>query len=211
MLWHDAQVAGALEAGIDQVAVIGAGYDSRAWRFGGEGIQFFELDSAATQRDKVRRAPGDGPTYVEADLRIDSAAMALGDGGLDWARPVVFVLEGLTMYLDAEVVGHQLTELSQMSAAGSRLTTDFYPPRDLGATRDRRQHRMQHLARAGSGEGLNLLVDRGEASELLEASGWDVVEVKSMREAGHIAVPPGSGLPVEAINDNKTVMSAARG
>jgi O-methyltransferase involved in polyketide biosynthesis len=34
VLWFDAQVVAALEAGIEQVVVIGAGYDSRAWRLG---------------------------------------------------------------------------------------------------------------------------------------------------------------------------------
>jgi O-methyltransferase involved in polyketide biosynthesis len=31
--WHDEQVLAALEDGIDQVVIVGAGYDSRAWRF----------------------------------------------------------------------------------------------------------------------------------------------------------------------------------
>ncbi|MBA2625656.1 MAG: class I SAM-dependent methyltransferase [Acidimicrobiia bacterium] len=50
----------ALDAGIEQVAVIGAGYDRRAWRFHRDGVQFFELDHGATQQDKARRAPGRG-------------------------------------------------------------------------------------------------------------------------------------------------------
>ena len=65
-LWHDARLAEGLDAGIDQVAVIGAGYDTRAWRCRRAGVRFFELDHGTTQRNKVRRAPGPGPTYVEA-------------------------------------------------------------------------------------------------------------------------------------------------
>src|SRR5580704_10403160 len=72
--WFDDQVTKALDTGIDQVAVIGAGYDSRAWRFGRPGVQFFELDHEGTQGDKIRQAPGPGPTYIEADLTEHSAA-----------------------------------------------------------------------------------------------------------------------------------------
>jgi methyltransferase (TIGR00027 family) len=64
VLWFDAQVASALDAGVEQVVVIGAGYDSRAWRFRGNGTRFFEVDHPTTQHDKMRRAPGPGPTYV---------------------------------------------------------------------------------------------------------------------------------------------------
>src|SRR5581483_3816821 len=67
-LWLDARVRDALDAGITQLAVVGAGYDSRAWRFSAAGVRFFEVDHPATQRDKVRRAPGRSPTYVAADL-----------------------------------------------------------------------------------------------------------------------------------------------
>ena len=55
--WFDAQVVGALDDGIDQVAVLGAGYDSRAWRLGREGVRFFELDHAASQAAKRSAMP----------------------------------------------------------------------------------------------------------------------------------------------------------
>src|SRR6516165_9826539 len=109
-LWHDAQVTWALDAGIEQIAVIGAGYDSRAWRFARPGVQFYELDHPTTQRDKVRRAPAGDPTFVEADLCAHSAAQALRDHGLDGSRPALFILEGLTMYLSEDVVRSQLSD-----------------------------------------------------------------------------------------------------
>ena len=55
------QVADALDSHIAQIVIIGAGYDSRAWRFCREHVQFFELDQASTQSDKALRAPGPGP------------------------------------------------------------------------------------------------------------------------------------------------------
>jgi methyltransferase (TIGR00027 family) len=210
VLWVDAQVASALDAGIDQVAVIGAGYDSRAWRFGRDGVRFFELDHPATQHDKVRRAPGPGPTYVEADLTTDDAAAALIEHGLDAARPALFLVEGVTMYLVEEDVRRQLGALGTASEAGSRLVVDFFPPPDAGTAQDHRLLRLQRLARMGSGESFRLQVDRSRAVELVEASGWEVDEVTSLRDAARALVPRGSGLPVGAINEHKLLVAGVR-
>lgn len=210
VLWFDAQVARALDSDITQIAVIGAGYDSRAWRFCREGVTFFELDRGATQQDKARRAPGPGPTYVEADLTTHSAAEALLGRGLDPLRPALFVVEGVTMYLDEEVVRHQLGELGKASALGSRLAVDFHPPREAGTSRNHRQNRLQRLARSGSGETFRLTIERPEAVELVTASGWDVHEETSMREAARALVPGESGLPVDAVNEHKTLVAGSR-
>ena len=210
VLWHDAQVTSALDAGIRQVAVIGAGYDSRAWRFADDGVQFYELDHGTTQRDKMRRAPVDGPEYVEADLWIQSAAQALLDHGLDATRPALFILEGLTMYLSEDVVRRQLSELAGSSARGTRISVDFSPPPDAGTARDRRQMKYQRWARTGSGEDLELLVDRPRAAEIVETSGWVVTDATSMRDAARELVGRESGLPVDAVNEHKSLIAAMR-
>jgi len=210
VLWFDHQVTKAVEASIEQIVVVGAGYDSRAWRFGRPGIQFFELDHSGTQRDKARRAPGGGPKYIEADLSGQSAADALVQGGLDESQPSLFIFEGVSMYLDEAVVRRQLGELGHIAAVGSRVAIDFQPPRDAGTQRNRRQLRLQQIARAGSGEGFKLVIDRVEAVELVQGCGWEVTAVISMREAAHDLVRRESGLPVNSINDNKTLVAAVR-
>jgi methyltransferase (TIGR00027 family) len=208
--WFDDQVAKALEAGIEQVAVIGAGYDSRAWRFRRAGVQFFELDHEATQRDKTRRVPGPRVIYVEADLTAQSAADALRAGGLDESKATHFVVEGVTMYLDENVVRHQLDGLRRSAAIGSRLAVDFHPPGGDGNARNQRQLHLQRLARVGSGEGFRLLMDRAQAVDLVEASGWKVTEELSLREAARTLVAPSAGLPVDAVNERKTLLAAVR-
>ncbi len=163
VLWFDAQVVHALDAGITQVAVIGAGYDSRAWRLRRDGVAFFEVDHETTQQDKVRRVPDSAPTYVPADLATHPAADALLARGFDPSRRAIFVLEGVTMYLSEDAVRRQLGALAASSAAGSRLAVDFSPPPDIGTSGDRRRMVQQRVFRAGSGETLRLLVDRPHA------------------------------------------------
>jgi methyltransferase (TIGR00027 family) len=210
VLWFDHQVTEAMGASIGQVVVVGAGYDSRAWRFGRAGIHFLELDHSGTQRDKVRRAPEGGPKYIEADLSEQSAADALIAGGLDESQPSLFILEGLSMYLDEAVLRRQLGELGRVGAVGSRLAIDFQPPRDVGTPANRRQLRLQRVARVGSGEGFRLLVDRVEAVDLVRGCGWEVTGVMSMREAARDLVRRDAGLPVDSINENKILVTAVR-
>ncbi len=208
--WFDSQVVKALHDGIQQVAVIGAGYDSRPWRMASNGVQFFELDLAATQQDKVRRAPLPSPVYVESDLTKEDAAKSLVDYGLNPSLPAVFILEGLTMYLSEDVVRRQLQLLAKMSAIGSRLAVDFYPPSNVGSARHHRQLRVQQLARSGSGESFRLALDRQQAIDLVQASGWRIEEVMSLRDAANTLVPSGTGLPTEAVNEHKTLIAAVR-
>jgi methyltransferase (TIGR00027 family) len=206
--WHDTEVLAAMDDGIDQVVVVGAGYDSRAWRLARDGVRFFELDHPATQADKRARAPEGGPIYVPADLRTDAAAEALVAGGLSVERPAVFVLEGVTMYLPEADVRRQLAGLASMAAARSRLTTDFYPPQDAGTSRNRRQNLLQRVARGGSGEGLHLAVGRDDAVALLESERWAVTGAMSSRDAARTLVDGDSGLPVDAVNAHKTLVAA---
>jgi methyltransferase (TIGR00027 family) len=211
VLWFDAQVSNAIDAGIEQIALIGAGYDSRAIRFRGEAVQYFELDHEATQSDKMLRAPASAAIYVDADLAAANVATKLLEHGLDESRPTMFVVEGVTMYLDEEVVGRQLGELKACSARGSRLAIDFYPRRQAGTATNRRQARLQRLTRMGSGEGFRMLLDRSEAVALVTASGWDVNEATGMRATALALVSRESGLRLDAVSDHKTLLTATSG
>jgi methyltransferase (TIGR00027 family) len=173
-------------------------------------VHFFELDHGATQQEKVRRAPDPGPTYVAADLTTQSAGEALVEHGLDASRPVLFVVEGVTMYLDEKIVRDQLGGLGTSCAVGSRLAVDFFPPRTAGTSRNHRQNLLQRLARIGSAETFRLTIDRPGAVNLVAESGWKVIQEMSMREAARSLVPRGSGLPVDAVNEQKTLVAGVR-
>ena len=207
--WFDAQVLDALDAGITQVVIVGAGYDSRAWRFRRDGVRFVELDHPATQADKVRRAPRPGPFYVPADLTGNDAGDSLRAHGFDGTSTTLFVVEGVTMYLAEAVVRQQLAGLAASCPAGSRLAVDFYPPARAGTARDRRQRRLQDAARIGGDEAFVLAIDRPDAVALVESAGWRVDEVTGLRTAARALVPAGSGLPADAVNDHKTLVAAS--
>lgn len=206
-LWFDHAVAAALDSGAQQVAIIGAGYDSRAWRLARPSVRFFELDHVASQEAKRQVAPGPGPTYVTADLRTESAASALVAGGVDPDLPVVFVVESVVMYLTDEVVRRQFSEFAGF-AAGSTLLVNFLPSSPPETTQTKRQLRFQKLVRLGGGERLTFGADPGEAAALVEDTGWRVVEQVSFRQAALSLAPAGTGLPIEAIDERKTLIRA---
>lgn len=123
--FFDDAVREALEEGASQVLIVGAGYDSRAWRLARNGVPFFEVDHSATQADKRSRAPSCGPTYVPADLRDETLIEELHSHGFDSAVRTIFVVEGLTMYLDEGTVARLLADLAILGVAGSRLAVNF--------------------------------------------------------------------------------------
>jgi hypothetical protein len=114
------------------------------------------------------------------------------------------------MYLDEKIVREQLGGLGKISAVGSRLTVDFLPPRAAGTSLNHRQNRLQRLARIGSGERFRFTIERPEAVQLVAGSGWNAIEETSLREAARSLVPSESGLPVEAVNEHKTLVAGLR-
>lgn len=209
VLWHDAEVTEAMDAGVDQIVVIGGGYDSRAWRLARDGVRFFEVDHRATQEDKRRRAPGPGPTFVEVDLRSHNPMQALDARGFDTARPALFVMEGVTMYLTEEVVRRRLSDLVQGSAGRSRLSIDFYPPQESGDRRNRRQRMIQDLVRKGGDEEFRLGALPADATDLVASTGWTMTEMLTARQAAE-RIPDPRGLPVSQVSTRKSLVAATR-
>jgi methyltransferase (TIGR00027 family) len=207
--FFDGELVQGLDAGIGQVVTLGAGYDARAWRFARAGTRFFEVDHPATQADKKRRAPTGGPTYVAVDFNAHDLVGALERAGFVWAKPAIFIVEGLTMYLSEAAVRDLLSTLSGRAAVGSRLAVNFAAPRGTGGGRDRlRQAVLRWLGSAG-GEPHVFSLHLSETRALLAACGWDQVRAHGLRDVAPRVLGPTS-LPIEAINDAAAVASAVK-
>lgn len=128
-------LARALRGSVAQVVLLGAGYDTRAYRFAAalEGRPVFELDGAATSRRKAGIAAehaGDLPRvdvrHVEIDFLTDRLEGALDRAGFKRGIPTFFVLEGVAMYLTRSAVKETLARIRELGAAGSVLAIDFW-------------------------------------------------------------------------------------
>src|SRR5215467_967237 len=134
--FFDGQVTSAIEAGVDQVVILGAGYDDRSLRFRTAGVSFFEVDHPDTQADKRARldtilAEGDlagvagRPVFVAADFGSDDVAAVLSAAGHDRERATLFLSEGLLVYLDQPTTVRFLSGVRAVAAAGSVLAASL--------------------------------------------------------------------------------------
>lgn len=135
----DGEVADAIGRGVEQVVILGAGYDGRALRFGGAPTRWFEVDYPSTQADKRRRlaALGVSPvgvTYVPVDLMRGDLETTLEHAGQDATTPTLFLAEGLVPYLTLEATATMFEAVRARAAPGSALVATFFvspEPHDL--------------------------------------------------------------------------------
>jgi methyltransferase (TIGR00027 family) len=119
--------------GAGQVVLLGAGYDSRAYRLPGlRSAVVFEIDHPATQATKRRLVGGAVPAerrahvrFVGVDLMRDDLAAALRGAGFSSELRTVVVWEGVTNYLTAEAVDTTLRGLAGIAAGGSRIVFTY--------------------------------------------------------------------------------------
>jgi methyltransferase (TIGR00027 family) len=102
----DDVVRNAVTAGIDQVVILGAGFDGRAHRMPElGGVTVFEVDQADTQAQKRAKLPdAAGVRYVAVDFLRDDAGQVLEAAGWEPRRRSLFIWEGVTGYLTEPAV-----------------------------------------------------------------------------------------------------------
>lgn len=122
----DDAVRAAVRDGIDQLVILGAGFDCRAHRMPElAGARVFEVDRAETQAVKRANVP-DHPAvrYVAVDFLRDDVGSSLAAAGWDRARRTMFVWEGVTNYLTEAAVIATLDWIAG-AAAGSRVVFTY--------------------------------------------------------------------------------------
>jgi methyltransferase (TIGR00027 family) len=99
-------------AGIEQLVMLGAGYDSRPYRFREAltKVEIFEIDHPGTQARKRRilqRSGESAPTnltYIPVDFNRQSLQSALVEHGFSPQKRTLFLWEGVSYYLPQPVV-----------------------------------------------------------------------------------------------------------
>ena len=179
-----------LEEGLDQVIVLGAGFDTTALRHAGSNCRFFEVDHPATQAEKrtiLARRPelGADIRFVPVDFAKDDLAQALLDAGFDARRPALVSWLGVTMYLEQRVTVATLKTLRRVLAPGSVVIFDAYPRREETTLEEQPMFAAARALTASQGEPMIGAFDSPAFVVDIEGKGWriaDVMKGDAMRE-----------------------------
>jgi methyltransferase (TIGR00027 family) len=179
----DDALQAALETGLDQVLILGAGFDSRAYQIAGiDGARVYEVDQPAASRLKqarVRQALGTLPphvTYVPADLDREKLDDVLLAAGFETGVRTFVVWEGVTQYITAEAVDATLRTLARLLAPGSQVAFTYIPLGIVdGSARSEIDEQFVAIARDNDMPWITGF-DTAEMPAYLEARGLTLVE-----------------------------------
>jgi len=131
--FFDERLRNAVEGGAEQVVVLGAGFDTRAYRLREllRGKSVIEVDYGPTQEYKKRRvrevlgALPEKVTYAPIDFTKESLGEVLPRYGFNTGRKTFFLWEGVSYYLPENAVRATLHYVAAHSAPGSAIAVDF--------------------------------------------------------------------------------------
>ena len=167
-----------LTEGLDQVVLLGAGFDTRAYRIPGiEKTRVFEVDHPATQAVKLTRLKkviDPLPAYVTflpVDFNTQSFGEQLQRGGYNEQAKTMFIWQGVTYFLEAKAVDSTLDFIANHSGPGSSVIFDYMYNEIF---QDPNNSYGKSLKRAGkmSGEKYMFGIDEGQVEPFLTRRGF---------------------------------------
>ena len=170
--------------GLEQLVILGAGLDARAYRFDElkNGVRIFEVDhpaSQATKLEKLKQVFGSQPahvTYVGIDFNIQRLDERLFESGYDEHLKTLFIWQGVTQYLTPEAVDSTLAFIAGHSGSGSAVIFDYMYPTLLDGTVKRGEVSNMRGKRWVSGEMMTFGIPEGKITEFLEQRGFTQIQ-----------------------------------
>jgi methyltransferase (TIGR00027 family) len=198
--FFDRMLTEALERNVAQVAVLGAGLDSRGYRFQDQlrGVKFFEVDFPPTQEHKKQRVKeifGHLPEqvrYVAMDFTKDDLLTELRKSGYRPEETTLFLWEAVSFYLPESAVKATLHFVRDYAGAGSTIAFDYTLNRNPDV-------RNPHSRYAQMGEPWLFGFPDSGAADFVRGEGLEVVQdlraVGRNSPEGQLARSAASNLP----------------
>ena len=171
----------ATASGVRQAVILASGLDTRAYRLPWPaGTVVYEIDQPDVIEFKTRTLAGLGaqPTAqrrtIAIDLRDDWPS-ALVQAGFVTSLPTAWSAEGLLAYLPPEAQDRLFDDITELSAPGSRVASEYVDMRGLPS--DWAEQLTERSQRLGSTVNLAELIytgDRNDAADYLSTHGWQV-------------------------------------
>lgn len=132
--YFDDFIKKSIDEGLEQLIILGAGYDSRAYRIDGlKKMRVFEVDHPGTQNlkiEKIKEIFGslpDNVVYAPVDLGIDDLGKKLMETGYDKSKMSLFIMEGVIFYVPPKMVDEILSFIVKNSGKGNGVLFDYFP------------------------------------------------------------------------------------
>ena len=181
----DEHLQRAVMANATQVVILGAGFDSRAYRFRNllRRLRVFEVDDGPTQEYKRRRVqdvlggPPPNVTYVPVDFSEQTLGRSLASCGYRADCVTCFIWVGVTMYLSEDTVRSTFRTLASSCVPGSRIIFDYWTTRHIeDGPRQHEWIRRRFEMAATWGEPVQFGIAEGTAPTWLSHVGLDLIE-----------------------------------
>lgn len=172
-----------LRKGVEQVVILGAGYDTRAHRFSPElgHCRVFEVDMPEIQRHKQKCLTSNEIStpsqlrYVSVGRDHKDLFCHLTSAGYQSSGNALFIWSGVTMYLQESSFHETLMGIRRHSMVGSTIVFDYFSPAVVSRSSD--DYGGKQVARRVRklGEPLSFGIDRAEVAECLAMCGFELV------------------------------------
>ncbi|HUH66494.1 MAG TPA: class I SAM-dependent methyltransferase [Syntrophales bacterium] len=171
-----------VEEGLAQIAILGAGYDSRAYRIQEikENVTVFEVDDPSTQEIKIERLIkifGEKPghvRFVPIDFVSDDLKTRLMEHAYDPQKRTLFIMEGLIFYLPAQVIDRIFTFIAKHGGFSGAVVFDYLPPSVINGTSDRTEVQNFRKDLENYGEYLRFGLESNELATFLMQRGFEL-------------------------------------
>jgi len=188
----DESFVSALEDGFPQIVLLGAGYDTRAYRFAAlnNTTRIIELDIATTQNRKekcLKKAQIDIPEHVKLvpiDFDKESLKNVLEKAGYENNEKTLFLWEGVSYYLDPGSVDATLEFVNHSSHNESLIAFDYA----ISISEENTNHYYgvkevsQTWRKYRSNELFRFAIDEGKTESYFEQRGLRIVDHLDNRE-----------------------------
>jgi methyltransferase (TIGR00027 family) len=160
--YYDEYLKECIDSGIKQLVILGAGYDTKAYRFNelkGR-VKVFEVDLPTIQKvkiDRVKKIFGflpDYVVYVPIDFNKEKLEKRLFESAYDGNLKTLFIWEGVTYYISAEAVDETLAFVSKNACEGSSIIFDYIFKSVVDGTCELEEAREWRQIHLGFGEAL---------------------------------------------------------
>ena len=177
----EGELALAVQSGVRQYVVLGAGLDTFAYRNPYPGVRVFEVDHPATQawkRERLRRAgiaAPDSMRFTPVDFDCDTLAHALEAAGFRRGEAAFFSWLGVVPYLTRAGAFATLEFIASLPRT-SGVVFDYAIPRELMGEAEQQAFDFLAARVARAGEPFRLFLHPDELAGELRALGFAEIE-----------------------------------